>query len=86
MKITSILHWWITFSYMHTSALVEGGEQIASIMTLAFIPLLHKGKKVLIGTQKEQELYALLSDLVETEQLTKLRETETVQKWLKGNR
>ena len=39
MKITSILHWWITLSYMHTSALVEGGEQIAAIMTLAFIPL-----------------------------------------------
>lgn len=39
MKITSILHWWITLSYMHTSALVEGGEQIASIMTLAFVPL-----------------------------------------------
>lgn len=48
--------------------------------------LLHKGKKVLIGTQKEQELYALLSALVEAEQLTTLRETETVQQWLKGNK
>lgn len=48
--------------------------------------LFHRGKKVLIGTQKEQELYAALSDLVESDLLTKLRETETVQQWLKRNR
>lgn len=38
-KITSILHWWITFSFFHSSAIIDGGDQIASILTLLLIPI-----------------------------------------------
>lgn len=38
-KITSILHWWISLSYIQTAIMVEGGDQISSIITFAIIPL-----------------------------------------------
>ncbi|MGO2139466.1 MAG: sporulation-delaying protein SdpB family protein [Leucobacter sp.] len=38
-QITSILHWWITFSFFAGSNNYEGGDQIASILTLLLIPV-----------------------------------------------
>lgn len=38
-QITGFLHWWITYSYMISSVLIEGGDQIASIITLFLIPI-----------------------------------------------
>lgn len=38
-QITGILHWWITYSYMISGVLIEGGDQIASIITLLLIPI-----------------------------------------------
>ncbi|MEF9479282.1 hypothetical protein OWR28_17450 [Chryseobacterium sp. 1B4] len=38
-KITCILHWWITFSFFHSSAIIDGGDQIGSILTLLLIPI-----------------------------------------------
>ncbi len=38
-KITSILHWWISYSFFHASAIIDGGDQIASILTLFLIPI-----------------------------------------------
>ncbi|MFH6993130.1 sporulation-delaying protein SdpB family protein [Flavobacterium sp. FlaQc-48] len=38
-QITGILHWYITYSYMTSSILIEGGDQIAAILTLLLIPV-----------------------------------------------
>ena len=38
-KITSILHWWICISFFHASAIIDGGDQIASNLTLLLIPI-----------------------------------------------
>lgn len=38
-KITSVLHWWISFSFLHSAAVIDGGDQIASILTLLLIPV-----------------------------------------------
>ncbi len=38
-QVTGVLHWWITYSYMISSVLIEGGDQIASIVTLLLIPI-----------------------------------------------
>lgn len=38
-KITCILHWWISFSFLHTAAVIDGGDQIATILTLLLIPI-----------------------------------------------
>lgn len=39
IKITSILHWWITISFFLFSSVIDGGDQIASIITFFLIPL-----------------------------------------------
>lgn len=36
---TGVLHWWITYSYFHAGAIIEGGDQIASVITLCLIPV-----------------------------------------------
>ncbi|WP_313000540.1 sporulation-delaying protein SdpB family protein [Chryseobacterium gleum] len=38
-KITCLLHWWISFSFLHTAAVIDGGDQIATILTLLLIPI-----------------------------------------------
>ncbi|SFE16925.1 sporulation-delaying protein SdpB family protein [Spirosoma endophyticum] len=37
--ITGILHWWVTFSFQQAGNITEGGDQIASILTLLLIPI-----------------------------------------------
>jgi antimicrobial peptide system SdpB family protein len=39
IKISSILHWWICLSFMFCSSLIDGGDQIASILTLLLLPI-----------------------------------------------
>lgn len=38
-KITSILHWWVCLSFFHASTIIDGGDQIASNLTLLLIPI-----------------------------------------------
>ncbi|WAC01792.1 hypothetical protein N7U66_18185 [Lacinutrix neustonica] len=38
-RFTGILHWWVTASFFHASSLLEGGDQIAMILTLLLIPV-----------------------------------------------
>ena len=37
--ITGILHWWVTFSFQQSGSILEGGDQIASIITLLLVPV-----------------------------------------------
>lgn len=37
-RYTGILHWYVTFSYFISSNIVDGGDQIASILTFLLIP------------------------------------------------
>lgn len=39
IKITSILHWWICCSFTLSSSLLDGGDQIASILTFLLLPI-----------------------------------------------
>jgi len=39
IKITSILHWWVTWSFMLFSSAIDGGDQIASNLSLLLIPI-----------------------------------------------
>lgn len=39
MRITSVLHWWIAVSFMLSSSLLDGGDQIAAILSLLIIPI-----------------------------------------------
>lgn len=38
-QITGILHWWVSFSLFNKGYLVDGGDQITSILTLFLIPI-----------------------------------------------
>lgn len=38
-RFTGIFHWWVTISFFTSSIIVEGGDQVAQIFTLLFIPL-----------------------------------------------
>ncbi len=38
-RITCVFHWLVTFSFLTTTALGDGGDQIASILTLLLIPV-----------------------------------------------
>jgi antimicrobial peptide system SdpB family protein len=38
-RLTSILHWWVCSSFMFLSSALDGGDQIAAILSLLFIPI-----------------------------------------------
>jgi len=38
-KLTGILHWYVTASFSNAALLINGGDQIASILTLLLIPV-----------------------------------------------
>ena len=38
-RITGVLHWWVSFSFNVTAMVVDGGDQITSILTLLLIPI-----------------------------------------------
>ncbi len=38
-RITGIFHWYITFSISSTSLIIDGGDQVASVITLLLIPI-----------------------------------------------
>lgn len=38
-KITGVFHWWISFSFFNSCLIVEGGDQILSILTFLLIPI-----------------------------------------------
>ncbi len=38
-RFTGVLQWWITASFFYSSSIVEGGDQIAMILTLLLIPV-----------------------------------------------
>lgn len=38
-RYTGIFHWWISYSYLHAGAIVEGGDQIAAVITFLLIPV-----------------------------------------------
>lgn len=38
-QVTGILHWWVTYSYLVSGIIIEGGDQIASILTMLLIPV-----------------------------------------------
>lgn len=38
-RFTGVLHWWIAFSFLNAATIIEGGEQIASILCLLLIPV-----------------------------------------------
>lgn len=38
-RLTGVLHWWLSFSLVTTAILVDGGDQVTSILTLLLIPV-----------------------------------------------
>lgn len=38
-RITGVLHWWISYSFNLSALTVDGGEQVAAVITLLLIPL-----------------------------------------------
>lgn len=57
-QITGILHWWVSYSYLASGIILEGGDQIIAIITLLLIPvtltdrrLNHWSKTVVPGNQ-----------------------------------
>lgn len=37
--ITGILHWWVMYSFINSAIILDGGDHIASIITLLLIPI-----------------------------------------------
>lgn len=38
-RLTCIFHWWITYSFATSAYIIDGGDQIASILTFLLIPI-----------------------------------------------
>ena len=38
-RITGVLHWWVSYSFMSSAILVDGGDQVTSILCLMLIPV-----------------------------------------------
>lgn len=39
IKISAILHWWVSISFFYSSSVIDGGDQIAIIITFLLLPL-----------------------------------------------
>jgi antimicrobial peptide system SdpB family protein len=60
-RFTGILHWWVCFSFFGSSIIVEGGDQVAQILSLLLIPITlldprtnHFGKQIEVGAIRTQ--------------------------------
>src|SRR5690606_15652572 len=38
-RLTALPHWWITFSFQVSTTVPDGGDQIASVITLLLLPI-----------------------------------------------
>lgn len=38
-RVTGVLHWWVSFSFFVSTPYVDGGDQVASILTFFLIPV-----------------------------------------------
>ena len=38
-RLTGVAHWWISYSFMNSAILVDGGDQVTSVLTLLLIPV-----------------------------------------------
>lgn len=38
-RVTGILHWWVNFSLISSSPLVDGGEHVAAVISLLLVPI-----------------------------------------------
>lgn len=66
-RITGILHFWVAYSFLSASAVIDGGDQICSNLTLMLIPitLLDKRKNHWYRNNPSYSPYAnILSNLV----------------------
>lgn len=58
-RVTGILHWWVTYSLSVSAFLVDGGDQIASILTLLLIPItLSDGRRNHWASTSKQTFYS----------------------------
>lgn len=39
IKVTSLLHWWLSISFFFCSSVIDGGDQITAILTFLLLPL-----------------------------------------------
>jgi len=38
-RITGVLHWWVSFSFFTSGIILDGGDQITSVLTLLLVPI-----------------------------------------------
>lgn len=38
-RYTGLLHWWVSYSFMNSCVLVDGGDQVTAILTLLLVPV-----------------------------------------------
>ena len=38
-RITGLIHWWVGVSFMSSAILVDGGDQVASVLALLLVPV-----------------------------------------------
>jgi antimicrobial peptide system SdpB family protein len=38
-RFTGVFHWWVSYSFMNSAILVDGGDQVTAIITLLLLPM-----------------------------------------------
>ena len=38
-RLTGILHWWVSFSFMNSSLIVDGGDQVTAVLAFLILPI-----------------------------------------------
>ena len=38
-RITGLLHWWISFSFVNSATLIDGGDHVTAVLTLLILPI-----------------------------------------------
>ncbi len=75
-RLTGVLHWWVTWSYHQAGTFVDGGDQVAMIMTLLLIPVTLTDPRVWHWQRvaaKERELERPLARLIALSWLALIR-------------
>lgn len=52
-QVSSFFHFWVSFSFLYGALIVEGGDQVAQILTLLLIPICVFDKRINLWRDKE---------------------------------
>lgn len=58
-QVTALAHYWVTYSFMDGAAVVDGGDQLATVLTLLVIPIALTDRRLNMWTRRQPPVNGL---------------------------